>query len=150
MADLARAFPGITIVFDHTGSPLGNPPYSDHAAVFAEWRRGMEQIARHQNVVLKFGGLGMPVLGPPLVQEGVHPPSTALAELWRPWFEVCLDSFGPSRIMFESNYPADAPNGSYRTLWNAFKRLALPLSKDERQALFSLTAARAYQLEDVA
>ena len=36
---------------------------------------------------------------------------------------------------------------SYRTLWNAFKLLAAGASADERTALFSGTAAKAYCIQ---
>ena len=46
-----------------------------------------------------------------------------------------IDSFGPSRCMFESNFPVDKDSVSYRTLWNMFKRIAnmKQLSESEKQ-----------------
>jgi L-fuconolactonase len=50
--------------------------------------------------------------------------------------------------MFESNFPVDKECISYRTLWNAFKRIAarVGLSEDEKTAIFGGTAAQAYRL----
>jgi predicted TIM-barrel fold metal-dependent hydrolase len=50
--------------------------------------------------------------------------------------------------MFESNFPVDKECISYRTLWNAFKRIAdrAGLSESEKKAIFGGTAARAYRL----
>ena len=62
--------------------------------------------------------------------------------------ETCLDLFGPTRAMFESNFPVDKGQVSYRTLWNAFKRLAAPLSAGERDDLFWGSATRAYGIDD--
>jgi len=70
-----------------------------------------------------------------------------LAREWRPYIETCIEAFGVARCMFESNYPADRGAGSYRTLWNAFKRLTAGASRDEKAALFSGTAARVYRIE---
>jgi predicted TIM-barrel fold metal-dependent hydrolase len=69
-----------------------------------------------------------------------------LAEAWRPYFEVCLDVFGPARCMFESNFPVDRTGCSYTSLWNAFQILANPLSMDERNALLYQTAQQVYRL----
>jgi predicted TIM-barrel fold metal-dependent hydrolase len=48
--------------------------------------------------------------------------------------------------MFESNFPVDLGSGSYATIWNAFKRIASGCSADEKTALFSGAAAKAYRL----
>ena len=32
--------------------------------------------------------------------------------------------FGVARCLFESNFPVDRVSGSYRAVWNAFKRIA--------------------------
>jgi len=48
--------------------------------------------------------------------------------------------------MFESNFPVDKMGTGYATLWNAFKRIAAGASGDEKLALFSGTARRAYRL----
>jgi predicted TIM-barrel fold metal-dependent hydrolase len=48
--------------------------------------------------------------------------------------------------MFESNFPVDKRTCSYAVLWNAFKRLAVNYSIDEKAALFRNTAARIYRL----
>ena len=40
--------------------------------------------------------------------EKVEPPSSeTLADAWRPYVETCIEAFGPSRCMFESNFPVD-------------------------------------------
>ena len=74
------------------------------------------------------------------------PSSTDLALAWRPYFDVCMELFGPHRCMFESNFPVNRSGCSYTVLWNAFKRLAGTLSVDERAALCAGTAQRIYRL----
>jgi predicted TIM-barrel fold metal-dependent hydrolase len=49
--------------------------------------------------------------------------------------------------MFESNFPIDRFSMSYRTVWNAFKKLTVDFSADERAALFAGTARRVYSLD---
>jgi L-fuconolactonase len=48
--------------------------------------------------------------------------------------------------MFESNFPVDKGMCSYPVMWNAFKRIAAGCSADEKKALFSGAAAKAYRL----
>ena len=57
-----------------------------------------------------------------------------------------IEVFGPSRCMFESNFPVDKRSCSYHVLWNAFKKIAADLSEAERADLFHDTAARTYRL----
>jgi L-fuconolactonase len=73
--------------------------------------------------------------------------STELAEHWRPYLETCIERFGATRCMFESNFPVDKMGTGYAALWNAFKRVAARASADEKLALFSGTARKAYRLE---
>jgi predicted TIM-barrel fold metal-dependent hydrolase len=49
--------------------------------------------------------------------------------------------------MFESNFPVDKMGIGWVSLWNALKRLAAGASADEKRALFSGTARRAYRLD---
>jgi predicted TIM-barrel fold metal-dependent hydrolase len=75
--------------------------------------------------------------------------SETLAAMWRPYIETCIDAFGPSRGMFESNYPVDRWGATNPVLWNTFKRLAHGASADEKAALFAGNAARTYGIEHV-
>ena len=56
-----------------------------------------------------------------IVQSGG--PDLAL-ELEAKGYSWVRELFGVDRCMFESNFPPDKGQCSYRTLWNAFKRLA--------------------------
>jgi len=49
--------------------------------------------------------------------------------------------------MFESNFPVDKGMCSYPVMWNAFKRISAGCSADEKTALFSGAAKKAYRLE---
>ncbi len=148
LAAVARALPDLAIVVDHCGGVLRVGSYrADRAGVFANWSKGIRALAACPNVTMKLGGLGMPLsdLGP---AEGAGPhTSVTLAAAWKPWFETCVEAFGPARCMMESNFPADRPNHSWVVGWNAMKRLAAGASADERDDLFWRTAARAYRLD---
>ena len=147
LADLARAFPGTTIILDHIGGPLNIGPYTGRRdEVFRDWQRGMTELATCANVVVKLGGLGMRIGGYGWHERDKPPSSAELAEAFAPYYLFCIEQFGVNRCMFESNFPVDKISYSYAVMWNAFKRLTSGFSAGERVALFHDTAARAYRL----
>ena len=71
----------------------------------------------------------------------------AMQEVWRPFVEASIDLFGPTRCLFESNFPVDKGMVGYCCLlWNAFKGLVAGYSEAERPALFAGTACDVYRL----
>jgi L-fuconolactonase len=148
LTDLARAFPDTTIVLDHLGGPLALGFYrSMRDEVYREWRREMKALAGCPNVRIKIGAFGMPLFGFDFDAAEDPPDSEAVASAIRPYVDACIELFGAQRCMFESNFPVDKGSFAYRTVWNAFKRLAAGASETERTALFSGTACDTYRLE---
>jgi predicted TIM-barrel fold metal-dependent hydrolase len=148
LVDLARAFPQTTIVLNHVGGPIAIGPYAGkREEAFAAWRTGIQQVAGLPNTYVKLGGLGMKMIGFDFFEKTEPPSSQDLATAWRPYIETCITAFGPQRAMFESNFPVDKGTCSYQVLWNAFKRLAAGHSAEEKTALFSGTAQKAYRLQ---
>jgi len=147
LTDLARAFPETTIVFDHFGGPLGIGPYAGkQREVFPRWAQDVAELARCENVVAKLGGLVMPINGFGLHKQAMPPASDEIVAITSDYYRHALDCFGPSRCMFESNFPVDKQSCSYAVLWNAFKKLASGFSAAEKADLFHDTAVRAYRL----
>lgn len=147
VVELARAFPDTSIILNHVGGPLGIGPYAGRTdETFAFWKQHLVALARCPNVTVKLGGLGMRIGVFDFHLQDTPPGSRALANAWRPWVETCIESFGPQRCMFESNFPVDQITTGYAVLWNAFKRLAQGASEADKTALFSGTAARVYRL----
>jgi predicted TIM-barrel fold metal-dependent hydrolase len=150
-ADLARNFPGTTMILDHIGAPLAIGRFAGRRdEVFGDWKKNMTELAQCHNVHIKLGGLGMHVFGFDFDFEHIDEPrsSAELAEAWRPYIETTIELFGTRRCMFESNFPVDKRSCSYHVLWNAFKRLAAGCSADEKAELFRKTAARVYRLPE--
>lgn len=144
---LASRHPETTLVLDHVGGVLGVDRYRAHAKeVFASWERDIARLAELPNVFVKVGGMGMPVFGFGFEHRSRPPPSEELAAAWRPYIHACLEHFGTRRCMFESNFPVDKQSCSYRSLWNAFKRVTADLSPGERSDLFHATASHIYRL----
>jgi L-fuconolactonase len=148
LIELARAFSDTIIVLDHVGTPLGIGRYRGKLEErFGAWRDNIRTLAKCENVSVKLGGLPMPFAGWRAHMSEPLPSSEQLAQQWKPYIETCIEAFGPTRCMFESNFPVDRFGADYASLWNAFKRLAANYSPDEKTALFSGTAKRLYRIE---
>jgi predicted TIM-barrel fold metal-dependent hydrolase len=148
LTDLANAFPNTIVVLNHTGGPLGVGPYAGRRdAVFADWHAAINRLAECPNATAKLGGLAMVVIGHAFHERPLPPTSEELVAAWRPYFDACIEAFGPDRCMFESNFPVDKHMCSYRVLWNTFKRAAAGYTAAEKAALFHNTAARVYRLQ---
>ncbi len=144
---LARAFPDTVIILDHFGGPIGTGPYAGRQdEVLAYWTGQIDELARCPNVMMKLGGLNMEVNGYGWQHRATPPTSAELAAATRRYFDHAIAAFGPTRCMFESNFPVDKLSCSYTVLWNAFKRLAAGYTAAERASLFHDTAARVYRL----
>ena len=147
LVDLAGAFPDVAIIMNHVGRPLGIGPYAGKRdQVFQEWKQGIAAVAACPNIFVKLGGLGNPISGFDWHQRAVPPTSKELVDAMAPYYLFCVEQFGATRCMFESNFPVDKASYSYTVLWNALKRMSSGLSKDERSALFHDTAVKAYRL----
>jgi len=149
LARLADAQPGVTIIVNHLGGRIDPDASTDE---FDKWRACIDAVARRKNVVIKLGGAQQRVgpWEPPFHMHKRAKPigSEELCDLVYPWYRHALDAFGADRCMFESNFPVDKECVSYRTLWNAFKRIAAKagLSAADKRHVFSGTAARVYRL----
>jgi predicted TIM-barrel fold metal-dependent hydrolase len=148
VAELARAHPDANIILGHVGGVLGYGPYTGRQKeVFTAWKASMAEVARCPNVNLKLGGMMMRLAAYDYRTRPKPPTSAELADLWRPYFETGIELFGPSRCLFESNFPVDKMGIGWAPLWNALKRIAAGASTSEKQAMFAGTARRVYRLD---
>jgi predicted TIM-barrel fold metal-dependent hydrolase len=146
LVTLARAMPDLRIVLGHVGGLIGIGPFSNRDEVFATWSRNISEVARCPNIAIKIGGIGIYRHGFGWADRPRPPSSAEMAQAFGPYVTHCIEAFGPSRCMFESNFPVDAQSASYGLVWNAFKRITEGMTGQERRALFHDTAARVYRL----
>lgn len=145
---LARAFPQTPMVVNHCGGIVRIVEYAERAQqVYAQWRLGLEELARCPNVSIKLSGLGMRLGGFGFENQPLPPSSEELAQAWRPWVETCIELFGASRCMFGSNFPVDKGSYQYTTGLNAIKRIVEKASTDEQADILWRTASRFYRLD---
>lgn len=147
LVELARACPDVTIVANHFGVPIAGGPYRGHEAeTRAFWREQLAALGRCENVVLKLGGITRPLSGDRWDKRATTATPEELVAAWGDEAHHGIDCFGPSRCLFESNFPVDKPCIGYGELWTGFKLLAAGYSPAEQLDLFHDTAARAYGL----
>lgn len=147
LTSMARRNSDLQIVLNHYGCILGVGMYrGKEKENFTQWQRDIRELSKNINVKIKLGGLGMIVCGPTWHERELPPSSEELSEAWRPYYQTCIEAFGPDRCMFESNFPVDKAMYSYPVFWNACKRLSVNLSASEKTALFSGTAQTVYTL----
>jgi len=147
LAALAKAFPDTMIALDHVGGPLGVGPYAGQREVVAQaWQEALHGLKTLPNVYIKLSGLGMRTAGFDFHTRKLPPTSTELATAWQPYFDFCIETFGPGRCMFASNFPVDKGTCSYAVLWNAHQRIVAAYSSAEQDQLFHHTAQAFYRL----
>ena len=147
VADLARAFPDTTIVVNHFGGVIGLGPYAGHRdEMLTRWRELLPELAACPNVVMKLGGIGMPIYGLEWHKRAEPPSIAEVVDAWRDTVRRCIEAFGVDRCLFESNFPVDRFSLHYATVWAAFDAMTADLSMSERAALFHDTAAAVYRL----
>jgi predicted TIM-barrel fold metal-dependent hydrolase len=145
---LAATFPDTTIVLNHCGQVMAmDLGEAERAEVFRTWRESMRELARHDNVLVKIGGLGLPFWDFGFMDREEPVGYLELADAWRPYVETTVELFGAQRCMMESNFPIDGRCCGFVPLWNAMKHLTRGCSAEDRAALFHGTAQRVYRLD---
>jgi L-fuconolactonase len=126
---LVDALPAASFVLDH----LGKPPLLAGGADLERWRTDMADLARRSNVVAKVSGLALEA-----DQRGW---STASL---RPAVDHALETFGPDRLMFGSDWPLVRLTRGYTAWWEAYLELTAALGAAEQDAVDHGTARRTY------
>lgn len=125
-AEMAALAPETKIVLNHAGLPVDRSSEG-----LAGWRAAMTEFSSLPQTYVKISGIGQ-------------------AE--RPWsiddnreiIRFCIDTFGPDRAMFASNFPVDGLCGSFDTIFSGFAEVTSGEPDDHKNALFRTTAERVY------
>ena len=127
--ELSRRVPGLKMVVDHLAKPL------IRARELEPWRTDLAAVAKIPGMHCKISGM---------VNE-------ADMARWRatdfaPFVDVALELFGPSRLMFGSDWPVCRLAGEYSEVLAAAQSTLASLSADERAGVFGGNAIRFYGL----
>lgn len=116
------------LVLDHIAKPVIEPGSFDQA-----WAEGFAELAKRPNVLCKLSGMATEVRG-----------ETWDADVLRPYFDLALQSFGPDRLMFGSDWPVCLLKTEY-SRWGATVLDAISsLSEDEQDRILYRNAASFY------
>lgn len=127
-AEVARSFPGIPMVVNHTGLPLDRS--EDGLAI---WRQGLEALAACPNVVIKLSELGLPH-GTWDIPSNVRVVREAAA------------IFGPERILFASNLPVASLSTTFRGIIDVMREALADETPETLQNFFARNAIRFYRM----
>ena len=127
-AEVARSFPGIPMVVNHTGLPLDR---SDEG--LAIWRKGLAALADCPNVVIKISELGLPH-GKWDVPSNVRVAREAAA------------IFGPDRIIFASNLPVASLSTTFGGIVDVMREALADQSPETLGKFFAGNAIRFYRI----
>jgi L-fuconolactonase len=123
---LFKRYSSARIVIDHCMKPV------IRKNEFDQWARKMTVIARETTVLCKLSGL------PSEARKGWT------IETLRPYAEHVIDVFGPSRVMWGSDWPVVELNGNYASWRHAAESYVT--DESERKEVFGGTAAKFYRI----
>jgi L-fuconolactonase len=126
--------PGLTVVLNHGGRPFtmcGPDP---------AWSDPIRGLGRDTDVCCKLSGL--------IERAGFEWNANTI----RPFVDVLVQSFGPERLAFASNWPMLELTGTHRRWLEAVRQLLdeFGLTGAEKSAIFAGTASKVYRLDSVA
>jgi L-fuconolactonase len=125
---LVDACPNVPMVLDHIAKP------GIAAGLMQPWADQMRDLARRENVVCKLSGVA--------TEAG---PDWTPATL-RPYMDVALEAFGPSRIMFGGDWPVSTLRITYPAWVALVDEVIADLSETEQRQIFRDTARAFYRL----
>lgn len=129
--ELVRRIPGVSFVLDHLGKPAVG-------AADNRWRDDLSALAQQPNVVCKLSGLSTETNGTPWS-----------AELVRPYLRHALDTFGPARCLFGSDWPVLTTACSYQQWLGAVLEALVGSTDIEITQVMSGNARSVYRLTDL-
>lgn len=127
--ELAKACPEVPLVLDHCAKP------DIRKGEREPWLAQIRQLAALPNIVCKISGL---------VTE-------ADWERWQPeeilWYaRQAADAFGPTRVLFGSDWPVCNAAGGFEKWFRVAQTLATSWSASDRESFFCRNAERVYRL----
>jgi L-fuconolactonase len=125
---LARACPDTRLVLNH----CGNPDLKKHE----QWQRDLEALAKCKNVVAcKISGI-----------VASADPTKWTADDLAPVVNHTLDTFGPDRVMFGSDWPVCLRTATLKQWLAALDAIVQERKAEDKAKLFRTNAQRVYRL----
>lgn len=125
--ELVKRFPEQPFVLDHIAKPFIKD------GTIEPWRAQIRELAKSPNVLCKVSGM---------VTEARH--DSWKPDDFRPYLDVVFEAFGPSRLMYGSDWPVCLLAGSYAKVFALVDDYTRSLPEPQRAAIFGGNAARFY------
>lgn len=141
-AKLTELCPDTRFIVDHCGnadaavfskSTAGGDAQPSHTV--DQWKSGIERLAARPNTICKISGIIAKL------------PKGADAGALAPIVNHCLDTFGPDRVVFGSDWPVCLLGASLATWVAMLTEIIAGRLESERRKLWSENATRFYQLK---
>jgi len=130
--EVAAAHPDLVLILDH----LAKPPFRSQG--WAAWVEATRRVAAHPNVFAKVSGL-----------DTAAGPGWTVDEI-RPAWTVALETFGPGRLLFGTDWPVCRLVSTYGDVVAASRALVAELTPSEQDRILGGTAVEVYRLDVVA
>ena len=124
--EAARDHPSLQFVLDHLGKP------SIAAGELEPWASGLRALAAEPNIAGKLSGL-----------QTIASPEWTYPEL-APYIDIALEAFGPSRLIFGSDWPVSSQAAPYSRVCEVALAACSALSGQERAAVIAGNARAIY------
>ena len=125
LLDFAGLYPELRMVVDHGAKP----PL--RAGDISEWKHDIQAVARGTPAVCKLSGL--------VTEAGSANPAMLAACV-----DHLLETFGPGRLMWGSDWPVCELVCSYDEWYQASEMLLIRLDAAQREQIYSATARETY------
>ncbi|MEA2259076.1 MAG: L-fuconolactonase [Acidobacteriaceae bacterium] len=121
--------PDQIFIVDH----IAKPCIRDRA--LTPWKENLRELARRPNVYCKLSGMATEADWSAWTYESLSP-----------YIDVVLETFGPRRLMFGSDWPVVTLASSYGRWWETVRIALSQMSPSEQEWILSRTAIEAYEL----
>jgi L-fuconolactonase len=126
---VAAKHPSLRIILDHCGGPPLREGQLD------AWRQHLAPLAGQPNIHVKYSSLLL-YAEPDISVERI-----------RPVAEFLMETFGPQRLLWGSNWPVELMGGTYEQSFSATHAALQPLTTAaEREAIYGGNAAKFYHV----
>ncbi len=128
--EFVKQHPNQMFVLDHIAKPL------IAKNELSPWKENMKELAKLDNVYCKMSGM---------VTEADFTNWTE--EQLKPYFDVVIEAFGSTKLMFGSDWPVCLVGVEYKKWFELVKKQIMKLSIDEQEAIIGGNAIKAYKLK---
>jgi L-fuconolactonase len=131
--ELVPRFPETRFILDHIAKP------AIAKGEIESWASAIRELGRHENLCCKVSGMVTEAdwrRGRPMTRSD-----------YAPYLDVVLEAFGPTRLLYGSDWPVATVAASYDEVVEIVAEWIEPLTSDEKERILGANAIDFYRLE---